>query len=85
VYFFFLKNTKFNAGKLRTLEFHEKAYFLTNGKLETRSEMKMEVKIYAEDFCVENFYSQANGKLYMSGFVCIDEINATIPPTQKSI
>ena len=54
-----------------------------NGKLQTGNEIETEVKIYGKDFCVENFYSPDNGKLYMSGFVCIDETDKAFAPTQK--
>ena len=54
-----------------------------NGKLQTGNEIETEVKIDGKDFCVENFYSPDNGKLYMSGFVCIDETDQEFAPTQK--
>ena len=78
----FLKITKTDTGKLRTLGLHEKAYFLMNGKLQTGNEIETEIKIYGKDFCVENFYSPDNGKLYMSGFVCIDETEQSFATTQ---
>jgi hypothetical protein len=86
VYFFLVggsKITKTVAGKLRTLGLHEKPYFLMNGSLQTGNEIETEVKIYGNDFCIENFFNPDNGKLYMSGFVCINDAEERFAPTQR--
>ncbi len=56
-----------------------------NGSLQTGNEIETEVKIYGNDFCIENFFNPENGKLYMSGFVCINETEERSAPTQRGL